>query len=198
MLYIFYGQNYEVIYEKALQKSKKLAKKITIINERTVDYKKEDIDNFLYYFLLSADEPTILIIEKPELISILLLQSFLNLFENIPHNHFIILVTSHIQFLPKTIISRGLLFLENEVKNNEMYVKFIEVLKNNQLNSISINEIIDFHLIDENNTIETTLLLLKEFSEKENEIYKIMNKYNIFIKNSYYIYWKVIYMIIHA
>lgn len=198
MLYIFYGSHYQSVYQKALLESKKTSKKTIIINESVIDYKKDDIHNFLYYFLLESSEQIHLVIERPEQINVFTMQSFLDLFENIPVNHTIILVTTNIDLLPKTIISRSLLFFDEDVDSAkyESFLTMFSAVENDEL--WNMNNVLDVHGITEKNTPEVTLELIKKIPEKEEELLSLLKKYTFFIQNAHYNYWKVAYAIINS
>ncbi len=196
MFYIFHGSNFEIVREKAILKAQALSKKIFFLNEETVEFKKETIENFLYYFLLPTNELTILIVEHPEDINALTLQTYLQLLENLPENHSIIFITSILHLLPKTIISRALVFdcITEDYNKLEKEREFVENFSNQLIEDIS--EFLEHHGITELNTKEKTIPFLKKFSNKKKEIIKLMNNYHEFIKKSHNNYWKCLYIII--
>lgn len=196
MFYIFHGSDFEIAREKALLKARSLSKKIFFLNEKTVEFKKETIENFLYYFLLPTNELAVLIVEHPENINNLTLQTYLQLLENLPENHSIIFITSNLHLLPKTIISRGLIFdcITEDYYNSEKEKKFVENFSNQVIEDIPT--FLESYDITELNTKEKTIPFLKKFSNKKEEITKIMNNYHEFIKKSHNNYWKCLYIII--
>ncbi len=196
MFYIFHGSDFEIAREKALLKARSLSKKIFFLNEKTVEFKKETIENFLYYFLLPTNELAVLIVEHPENINNLTLQTYLQLLENLPENHSIIFITSNLHLLPKTIISRGLIFdcITEDYYNSEKEKKFVENFSNQVIEDIPT--LLESYDITELNTKEKTIPFLKKFSNKKEEITKIMNNYHEFIKKSHNNYWKCLYIII--
>jgi hypothetical protein len=196
MFYIFHGSDFEITREKALLKAQALSKKIFFLNEETVEFKKEAIENFLYYFLLPTNELAILIVEHPENINNLTLQTYLQLLESLPENHSIIFITSTLHLLPKTIISRALVFdcITEDHDKSEKEREFVENFSNQVIEDLP--EFLDRHGITELNTKEKTIPFLKKFSNKREEISKIMNSYHEFIKKSHNNYWKCLYMII--
>ncbi len=200
MVYIFYGPSYKKNYNNALNFALKKTKNPIIINEKIINYNKEDIELFLYYFSLPASESqqNIIIIENPENIKELLIQSFLFYFENLPPFHTIILVTNQLQKIQKTITSRALLFFESQInEEDKIYKDFISQLKNNNLLDQTIENIIDLFNINETNTIDASIILLQECQHLEKEINYTLKQYLPFIKNSYYLYWKIIHLILH-
>lgn len=200
MIYIFYGLSYQINYHKALTFAHTITQSPIIINETIINYNKEDIELFLYYFSLPAseNEPNVILIEHPENIKEILIQSFLFYFENIPPFHTIILVTNQLQKIQKTITSRAMLFLnESNNKEQEIYSNFIHQLKADSLINKSIEEIIDLYAITEQNTLDASLVLFQSYPELKKEFHTILKKYLPFIKNSYYLYWKIIYLLLH-
>lgn len=200
MVYIFYGLSYKNNYQKALNFAHTITKLPLIINENIINYNKEDIELFLYYFSLpaSAEEPNVIMIEYPENIKALLMQSFLVCFENIPPFHTVILITNQLQKIQKTIISRAILFLNEESNEEEkMYHNFIQALTRESLINKTIEEIIDNYNITEKNTIDVSLLLLQSNPDMSQKFHEVLKKYLPFINNSYYLYWKIIYLLLN-
>jgi DNA polymerase III delta prime subunit len=199
MLYIFYGSYYKYIYEKALLFAKKISNNPIIINETIIKYDKEDISLFLYYFSFPSSEKNqnVIIIENPENIKELLIQSFLSIFENIPEYHTIILITNYIQKIPKTIISRALL-IQNEEKNEKTnkYKDFIEILKKEKFSKNTLEEILNTYQINEINTVDASIELINYFPNIKQKIKLLLKNYLPFIKNSYIAYWRIVFLLI--
>lgn len=200
MVYIFYGYSYIVNFKKALEQANSITSHPIIINESIINYNKEDIELFLYYFSLPGSEnnPTVIIIEHPENIKEILIQLFLFYFENMPVFHTIILVTNQLQKIQKTIISRSILILNQEKNEEEIkYTKFINELESDLLIHKSIESIIDLYNINEKNTLDASIILLQSKPHLEIEINNLLKKHLSFIKNSHYLYWKMIFLILH-
>jgi hypothetical protein len=200
MVYIYYGDSYNTNLKKALNFAHSITSSPIVINESIINYNKEDIELFLYYFGLPASEnnPNVMIIEHPEHIKEILIQLFLVYFENIPPFHTIILVTNQLQKIQKTIISRSILILNKEKNEEEKrYIDFIDQLKSESLVNKSLEDLVDLYNINENNTLDASILLLQEHPDLKNKIQNILKKYLPFIKNSHYLYWRIIFLILH-
>jgi len=200
MVYIFYGYSYIVNFKKAIEHAYTITQNPIIINESIINYSKENIELFLYYFSLPGSEnnPSVIIIEHPENIKEILIQLFLFYFENMPKFNTIILVTNQLQKIQKTIISRSILILNQEKNEDEIkYTKFINELQSDLLTNKSIESIIDLYDINEKNTLNASIILLQSKPHLQLEINNLLKKQLTFIKNSHYLYWKMIFLILH-
>ena len=197
MVYIFYGFSYKNNYTKALKFAYTITQSPIIINETITNYNKEDIELFLYYFSLPAseNEPSVILIEHPENIKEIIFQSFLFYFENIPAFHTIILITNQLQKIQKTIISRSILLFQKEYNEEELiYNEFITTLAAENFINKSIENLIDLYNITEKNTFDASIILLQRYPHLQKELNFMLKRYLPFIKNSYYLYWKIIFL----
>jgi hypothetical protein len=192
MFYIFHGSDFQKTKELAIKKAESLTRNISYLSNQETPYKKEDLQDFLYYFLLPSDTLSILIIDNPETIHPGTLQTYLQLLEDLPENHSIFFVTTLIRLLPKTIISRALVFELTEKKKEK--TDFIDVLTNTVIEDIQA--FLEKNDIHEYNTKEKTILLMNQFPNKKTELLNLIDFFPEYIKNSHHHYWKAVYMII--
>jgi hypothetical protein len=87
----------------------------------------------------------------------------------------------------------------NKEKNEEesKYTDFINQLQTENLMNKTIESIVDLYQINEMNTVEASLILLQTHPHLKKEINNVLKKYLPFIKNSYYLYWKMIFLLLH-
>lgn len=198
MVYLFYGNDYSYVLKKAYTYSKNINSELIIINESVISYTKEDISLLISSLSVSADSANqyVLVIEHPEKIKLPVMQLFLSLFENLSPYHHVILVTDCIALLPKTIISRSILFYEGHSIENQFDSFFIELFSWDMVSDIE--SIIDKHAINEKNTIDASTELQKKYIYLKDKIYQVQKYFLPYIQNSYYLYWKQIYLIFRS
>lgn len=198
MVYLFYGNNYAYVFKKAYEYSKNINSQLIIINESVMSYTKEDITLLISFFSVSADSVNqyVLIIEHIERIKLPVMQLFLSIFENLSPFHHVILVTDCIALLPKTIISRSMLFYESDTTKNKFDSFFSELLLWDTVSDIEA--IIDRYAINEKNSIDASIELQKKYIHLKDKIHEVQKYFLPYIQNSYYCYWKQIYLILRG
>lgn len=197
MVYLFYGNKYQETYNRAYKLGISLNKNIIIINENIIDYNKDNISLFVSFLSISADKenPCVILIENAEKIKTLVIQSFLSVFENLSEFHTVILATSMISLLPKTIISRSILF-NCQVKDFLYEDFFNELVKWDMISDFEL--ILNQYEINEQNTEEISLLLHEKYPQKKDELYFLLKNKVQFIVGWHKQYWKMIYLVLKS
>ncbi len=198
MVYLFYGNNYAYVFKKAYEYSKNINSQLIIINESVMSYTKEDMTLVVSFLSFSADSANqyVLIIEHFERIKLPVMQLFLSIFEHLSPYHHVILVTDYIALLPKTIISRSMLFHQGDITTNKFDSFFHDLLSWDMISDIE--SIVDKHAINEKNSIEASIELQKKYIHLKDKIYEVEKYFLPYIQNSYYYYWKQIYLILRS
>jgi DNA polymerase III delta prime subunit len=166
-------------------------------------YKKQDLDEAIYYLSLNHNEiPFTLIITEADRLSLIVSQSLLKLLEDMSENTYIFLLTEVIAKIPDTIISRCIKFnFKNETSNiEELKNIFLDKFINLSIDPNDIDLEIDKNKIDEiNSKILTEELYIYLFNKKKIDLAeKILNlSKNEIFPGTQKMYWKLIFMILN-